>query len=73
MGLGFIDEVNKASWNYPTEQMKKEEFTHRGDYYDLLSMDEGVPDMTEFLWVDQYGRYFIATIVYLEEGKDLMK
>ena len=48
--------------------IQRKEFTRRGNFYGLVSMDEGVPEMVEFSWVDCYKRYFVVTRISLEEG-----
>ena len=73
MGLGFICVAKQASCQYPISHLKRREFTHMGYCHFLVLVDEGAPDMISFAWVDQYSRYFIATIGYLEEGEDVLR
>ena len=42
-------------------------FSCRLNCYGLVSVDKVVTDMIVFVWVDRNMRYFISTIVYLEE------
>ena len=52
MGLGFIGVLKQAAHQYLMAHMQIKELNNRGDCYGLGLVDEGLPDIMKFVWVD---------------------
>ena len=67
MGLGFIGIVKQVSRHFSMGYIQIKYFTCRGNFCCLVSelVDEGVPEMMCFAWVEHDRHYFIATIIFL--------
>lgn len=75
MGLGFIGIINQSSRQYPMSHLQSKQFTRRINYYILVydAVDEVVPEMMVFEWVDRDRCYFIETRGSLEEIQDVLR
>jgi predicted RNA-binding Zn-ribbon protein involved in translation (DUF1610 family) len=68
LGFGFIGVVKTATRGYPKAYLESLELRERGDYEGVVTLENGLPTMMAFVWMDRERRYFIANTSSLEIG-----